>query len=167
MEIDTTQTVAFTGHRHYKEECTTALQETIRTLYAQGFRTFLSGMAIGFDLAAAEAVISLREELTELRLGCIVPFKGMEHRFSAESRERFERIIRSADHVEILAEHYSHDIYFRRNDALIKHSTLVVAYFTGEGGGTAYTVRKALKKRRRLINLYADPQQIINFVESI
>ncbi len=164
MEIDISQTVAFTGHRHYNEECAEALRECIRALYRQGFRTFLSGMAIGFDLAAAEAVIALREELEGLRLGCIVPFKGMERRFTAEWRERFERVMRGADFAEHISEHYSPEVYFRRNDALVERAEVVVAYFTGERGGTAYTVRKAIKRRRRLINLYADPQQIINFV---
>ena len=164
MEIDISQTVAFTGHRHYNEECTEALWECIRTLYRQGYRTFLSGMAIGFDLAAAEAVVALRGELEGLHLGCLVPFEGMERRFPTEWRERFERVMREADFTELISEHYSQEVYFRRNDALVERAEVVVAYFTGERGGTAYTVRKAIKRRRRLINLYADPQQIINFV---
>ena len=118
METIIAQTVAFTGHRHYAEECAESLSDTIRTLYAQGFRTFLSGMAIGFDMAAAEAVIALRGELKGLRLECIVPFEGMERRFSSDSRERFRRIIDAADCVEVLAPRYAHNVYFQRNDAL-------------------------------------------------
>lgn len=164
METIIAQTVAFTGHRHYAEECAESLSDTIRTLYAQGFRTFLSGMAIGFDMAAAEAVIALRGELNGLRLECIVPFEGMERRFSSDSRERFRRIIDAADCVEVLAPRYAHNVYFQRNDALVARAAVLVAYFTGEKGGTAYTVRRAIKEHRRLVNLYSDPQQIINFV---
>ena len=56
--------VAFTGHRTYCGEAAAALQRAVETLYAEGCRTFLSGMAAGFDMAAAETV------LPEIRQSC-------------------------------------------------------------------------------------------------
>ena len=47
------KTVAFTGHRTYEGEAQQELAAVLRELYAEGYRTFLSGMARGFDLAAA------------------------------------------------------------------------------------------------------------------
>ena len=57
--------MAFTGHRTYRGETGDALSRTLEELCARGFRTFLSGMAVGFDLAAAEAVLALRERCPE------------------------------------------------------------------------------------------------------
>ena len=57
MIPDPCTTVAFTGHRTYCGEASAALAAAIRGLHAHGFRTFLCGMAVGFDLAAAEAVL--------------------------------------------------------------------------------------------------------------
>ena len=57
MIPDPCTTVAFTGHRTYCGEAAAALAAAIRGLHAHGFRTFLCGMAVGFDLAAAEAVL--------------------------------------------------------------------------------------------------------------
>ena len=68
MIPDPCTTVAFTGHRTYCGEASAALAAAIRGLHAHGFRTFLCGMAVGFDLAAAEAVLELRDSLPGLRL---------------------------------------------------------------------------------------------------
>ena len=56
MIADSRTSVAFTGHRTYRGAAADALRRTVGELYARGFRNFLSGMAVGFDLAAAEAI---------------------------------------------------------------------------------------------------------------
>ena len=67
MDRSREHTAAFTGHRRYDGECDDALRAVVRELYGRGFRVFWSGMALGFDLAAAEAVLALRGELPGLR----------------------------------------------------------------------------------------------------
>ena len=64
MTEDRLTTVAFTGHRTYGGQAAAALRATVGELYARGFRTFLCGMAMGFDLAAAEAVLACRDSET-------------------------------------------------------------------------------------------------------
>jgi len=64
MTEDRLTTVAFTGHRTYGGQAAAALRATVGELYARGFRTFLCGMAMGFDLAAAEAVLACRDSQT-------------------------------------------------------------------------------------------------------
>lgn len=59
MDRSREHTAAFTGHRRYDGECDDALRAVVRELYGRGFRVFWSGMALGFDLAAAEAVLAL------------------------------------------------------------------------------------------------------------
>lgn len=59
MIDERTACVAFTGHRRYRGEADDALAQTVEELCRAGFRTFLSGMALGFDLAAAETVLVL------------------------------------------------------------------------------------------------------------
>lgn len=85
--------VAFTGHRTYCGEAAAALQRAVETLYAEGCRTFLSGMAAGFDMAAAETVLACRDRLSGLRLVAVVPFEGHINRFSNSDSERFGRIV--------------------------------------------------------------------------
>lgn len=59
--------VAFTGHRFISsgrvEEVRESVNNEIRLLYSKGFRNFFCGMALGFDMLAAEEVLKLKEEL--------------------------------------------------------------------------------------------------------
>lgn len=89
MIPDPCTTVAFTATVPIAARASAALAAAIRGLHAHGFRTFLCGMAVGFDLAAAEAVLELRDSLPGLRLVAVVPFGGQEARFSHADRARY------------------------------------------------------------------------------
>ena len=161
MEIiayDREITACFTGHRTYDGSRNSELESAIRGLYAEGYRIFLCGMAIGFDIESAEVALALREELTGLKVVAIIPFEGMQRGFSGSWQSRFESIVAEADEVITLATRYSATVYVARNNFLVEHSTACIAYFDGSKGGTAYTVKKAVKGLLRLINLYHNPQ---------
>lgn len=140
MIADSRTSVAFTGHRTYRGAAADALRRTVGELYARGFRNFLSGMAVGFDLAAAEAVLELRERAPGVRLVAAVPFRGQEMRFSPADRERFRRVLAEADSVEVLAPAYHRGCYAVRNDFLVDNARVLVAWYDGSPGGTRYTV---------------------------
>ena len=156
-------TVCFTGHRTYDGSRNTELEAAIRVLYASGYRYFLCGMAVGFDLAAAEVALSLRKDLPEIKIVVVIPFEGMQHHFSNLQRTLFEKILKDADEAITLATHYAPNVYAMRNNYLVDNSSAVIAYFTGEKGGTAYTVRRAVKSLSTIINIYNNPQQKFDF----
>lgn len=147
-------TVSFTGHRTYGGEADALLRDTVRKLYARGMRTFLSGMAPGFDLAAAEAVLACRAECAELRLVAVIPFAGQELRFPEAERQRFRRIVAAADEAVTLARGYHRGCYAVRNNCLVDRAALLVAWYDGSAGGTQYTVRRALMRGREVWNLH-------------
>ena len=160
MIADRRTSVAFTGHRTYRGAAADALRRTVGELYARGFRTFLSGMAptvmkniLGRDLAAAEAVLELRERVPGVRLVAAVPFRGQEMRFSPADRERFRRVLAEADSVEVLAPAYHRGCYAVRNDFLVDNARVLVAWYDGSPGGTRYTVRRALGRGLEVVNL--------------
>lgn len=152
-------TACFTGHRSYDGSRNLELEGAIRELYALGYRNFLCGMAIGFDIEAAEIALALRQELAGLKVLAITPFDGMQRRFPEEWKSRFERIIAEADEAITLAPKYSVEVYAVRNNFLVDNSSACIAYFDGSTGGTAYTVRRAVKGLLRLINIYNNPQK--------
>ena len=154
-------TACFTGHRTYDGSRNHELEIAIRELYSEGYRNFLCGMAIGFDIEAAEVALSLRKELHGLRVVAVVPFEGMQNRFPTEWRQRYNTIIAAADDVVTLAPKYSSEVYAVRNNYLVDHSTAVIAYFTGEKGGTAYTINRALKSLLQIKNIYNNPQGVL------
>lgn len=153
-------TVSFTGHRTYAHQADKQLEDTIRLLYDTGARLFLSGMACGFDLAAADAVIRLRKSCPGLRLGCIVPFEGQERRFPPQEQHLYRMIRQLADEELIVCDGYRADCYQRRNDLLVEQASVLVAWYDGSTGGTRYTVRRAARLGRRIVNLCLIPREM-------
>ena len=97
----------FTGHRPERlgmpeMEVLFGLKEEIRTAITDGFQTFISGMARGVDLWAAEIVLALRDEGAVVRLICASPYRGFESRWSLEWQERYRRIIEQSDLVRFI-----------------------------------------------------------------
>ena len=122
-------TVAFTGHREYSGSADEALRQVVRDLYNENYRIFLCGMARGFDLAAGECIIDLRNELADIELVCVIPFYGQEQSFSQIDRERFHRLTELSDDVILLANEYSVGAFHSRNNFMINKSSVMVAYY--------------------------------------
>ncbi len=154
MIADPRTSVAFTGHRTYCGEAGDALRRVLESLYDRGFRTFLSGMAVGFDLAAAEAGLELGRQHDDVRLVAAVPFHGQEMRFSPADRERFRRVLAEAAETVVLSPVYHRGCYAVRNNYLIDNARVLVAWYDGFSGGTHYTVRRALRRGLEIVNLH-------------
>lgn len=152
------QSVAFTGHRHYDGRCDELLRLAVRRLYLRGFRCFWTGMAVGFDLAAAETVVSLRGTLPGLRLCCALPCPGQAARFAAADRARYHTLLATADEVVLLAERYDPKCYLRRDEFMVDRSACLVAWYDGSKGGTRYTWEYACRRGVERVNLWRDPQ---------
>lgn len=154
MILNPRNSVAFTGHRSYRDEARALLPSVLESLYVRGYRNFLSGMAIGFDLAAAEAVVALRRAHSDVRLIAVVPFRNQSARFPADQRLLYERLLSEVDGVEILSETYHRGCYARRNDFLVDHARVIVAWYDGTtGSGTHYTVERARARNRVIFDL--------------
>lgn len=162
MEIATT--VAFTGYRTSKllrvsnnrnilTQLPQELEQTILNLYNQGYTTYLSGMADGFDMLAAEAVLRLKESHSDIKLVAVIPFQGQELEFTTQDKRRYKAIFENADRVVLTADNFHKRAYLDRNDYLLAHSSAVICYYNGERGGTMYTVNRAIKREMKLINL--------------
>ncbi len=165
MHCNRKYSVAFTGHRamNYaagdsEQALRVRLDATLRELYARGARCFYSGMAEGFDLLAARAVLDLQRQYSGVQLVAAVPFRGQARGFSAVVRRDYEQILQAANRVEVLAEEYSRDCFLRRDDYMVERVATVVAWFDGRAGGTAYTVSRARSLGCEVFNLYRDGQ---------
>ncbi len=153
MKINLLNTVAFSGHRDYAVEYDPKLRDTINSLYAEGYRCFISGVAVGFDLSAAEAVLALRDAHADVELVCAIPFVEQALKYSTEDRLRYEHVLERADRVVYISQEFHPACYKRRNDYLVDNSSVVVAYLNRARSGTGYTVRRAMRRALRVINL--------------
>ena len=148
----------FTGHRNIPaedgENVKTKLKEQILALLEEGNRTFLVGGAMGFDMLAAEALVDLREkEGKEFRLVSVLPFPDWREGWPAEEYAREEAILKNCDEFSFSGEKCDRKLYLDRDRKMVDASSVCVAWCSRRSGGTAYTVRYALKQGVQVVNL--------------
>lgn len=158
-KYDKKVSVCFSGHRNVPsdkwKELKQRLKVEIAKAYADGYRCFYCGMAMGFDLLAAEAALSLQSELRDLQVIAVVPCRGQADRWSKEVQAEYNAVLRIVDDVVVLSERYYHGCLLKRNDYMINHSSRLIAYHDGTNrGGTFYTVKKAGQNGLEVVNLY-------------
>ena len=94
----------FTGNRPEKLQApegvvTAALEKEIRQAIADGFNVFITGMARGVDIWAAEIVLRLQDAGEAVRLICACPYQGFERGWKQSWQERYQAILSAADLV--------------------------------------------------------------------
>lgn len=158
--MDIQKTVSFSGYRPEKlPDGGEDNSDSIITLKADlldavseaascGFDTFLTGMAEGFDMLAAETVIKVKENNSHIKLIAVLPFDD-----NRERSERYNDIIAVADEVVALSDEYSRSTYYVRNEYMVDNSSRLICYYDGRYGGTEYTVDYAQKNGKKVINL--------------
>ena len=155
---------AFTGHRpkgfpwkdNEMDPGCILLKETlakqIRRLVDSGVKEWLSGMAQGMDLWAAEIVLDLKKKNPALHLHCILPCEGQEREWPASEQERYHFILRQADEVIYVDQEYHDGCMLERNRYLVDHSSVLLAVYNGtHRSGTGMTVRYAKQLGREVI----------------
>lgn len=126
---------------------------TIEDLIDDGCRTFYSGMAMGFDIIAAEAVLYFREKVDGIKLICAVPFENQEINFPNDWKNRYNFLINACDEVVVISKEYHNGCYQNRNKFMVDNSDYVITWYDGQLGGTKNTLLYAQKKCRYIINL--------------
>lgn len=153
------ESAAFSGHRFIslkdRKNLKEKLREQIRLSYAAGIRNFYCGMAIGFDLMAAEEVYAMSHIYPDMKLIAVVPHMGQTQKWKDKDKLRYSELLNAADEVIFLSRHYYDGCLLRRNDYMLAHAKEVIAYFDGTPkGGTFYTCRKAQSMGMKVVNLF-------------
>ena len=150
------KTCAFTGHRpqnlpwQFNEADTNCLKlkqilnQQISQLAKNGFTDFLSGMALGSDTWAAEAVLNLRKKKPALKLHCILPCKTQAEKWPVSEQERYQKILAQADSIFFTSRNYHPNCMLERNRFMVEKACLLLAVYNGQPhSGTAAAVRHA------------------------
>jgi uncharacterized phage-like protein YoqJ len=110
----------------------------------------ISGMAIGWDQALAQAAIDL-----QIPLVAAIPFKGQEDLWPEKSRIRYKEIMTKASTVKtVCSGAYAGWKMQTRNEWMVDQCDMVLALWDGTSGGTGNCVRYAKKTNKPLINLW-------------
>ena len=97
-------TVCFTGHRPEKltqseEQVRSALRTGIDRALRWKYTAFITGMAQGVDLWAAEEILTLRKERPGIKLICAIPYESYADKWDPEWKDKYEKVKTAADEV--------------------------------------------------------------------
>ena len=141
-EKDKPISLAFTGHRTLdKDFSVRRLRKELKKQIEKGVYIFYNGMAIGFDLIAAETVLKLKARYPHIRFIACVPCYGQEKNFSETDQKRYARILKKADETAVLSSSYFRGCMQQRNRYMADRADVLMAYCNADTGGTAYTVK--------------------------
>ncbi len=129
------------------------LYTTIEALIDDDCRIFYSGMAMGFDIVAAKAVLYFREKHKDIKLICAIPFENQELSFDFYWKNLYYDILKKSNEVKVLCKEYHNGCYQNRNKFMVDNSDYVVTWYDGKTGGTRNTLKYAESKNRFIINI--------------
>jgi len=153
----------FTGHRPEKLRGTeanvkAALTSEIERALVDGKRTFISGMARGVDIWAAELVLKYREDNSAVHLICALPFPEFGESMGIQWRERYNAVLARADWISCICPNFRMDSYQKRNIWMVNRSSRLIAVYDGEQGGTWNTM--AYARRQGIEIAWIDPRGV-------
>ena len=119
----------------------------------------ISGMALGWDMALAQAAIN-----QNLPLVAAVPFAGQEKQWPQSSQTQYHSILSKTSETVIVCEGgYEAWKMQVRNVWLVDHCDLLVALWDGSKGGTGNCIDYAKKKDKPIKNLWPVLQPLFVF----
>jgi uncharacterized phage-like protein YoqJ len=165
MQIDISKTWCFTGHRPNKLygydrnnagnlQLCFAIRDAVKYLHlTHGIDTFISGMALGWDIWAALEVLELKETYP-IKLICVIPCKGHSDKFQNFDKLLYNVIISKADYIHnVTGIKYFPQCMQIRNEWMVNNSNGQIAGWDGTKGGTFNCIQYANKveKTNRII----------------
>lgn len=146
-------TCCFTGHRpqslpwgfnEQDERCLKMkeqLKMEIKNAIENGYTTFISGMALGFDMICAETVLELKKSYPQIKLIGAIPCKTQDKLWKEKDKQRYRALLAQLDGIRCIYDDYiGPECMLERNHFMINNSSLVIALFNGTSGGTKKTL---------------------------
>ena len=135
--------VTFCGHREVNEPETVKgwLEEVVDSLIHEGADTFYLGGYGQFDALAAAVVREKKERYPQIRSVLVLPYLDREYDASAYDETLYPPLENVPRRYAIL----------RRNEYMVDHADVVVAYVVYSFGGAGKTLKYAERKQKRII----------------
>lgn len=162
-----TKTCTFTGHRPQNLQfgfdeadprCTRLKQkmhEEIAALIEQdGIGHFISGMAPGVDMYAAEIILDLKHSHPDITLESAIPYETQPEAWPEDLRDRYFDIAAHCDKESMLQTRYTKDCIDRLGRYMVNRSDLLVAVWDGTPSCTARTVGYARSQNKPVIAIH-------------
>lgn len=116
-----------------------------------GYTTFISGMALGFDIICAEIVLELKKRYPLIKLIGAIPCRTQDKLWQHKDRQRYKNVLAKLDEVRCIYDDYVGSIcMIERNQYMINNSSMVIALYNGTSGGTKNTLEYAEKQNIKI-----------------
>ena len=160
---------SFTGHRPEKlgiteetsDNCLDLkirIREEVFSAIESGYTHFITGMARGTDIWAAEAVLeAVYSGFDSVKLYAAIPYPGQTEKWFSWEQDRYDEILRLCEGVFLVSDKYSTRCMAKRNEFLVNNCTRIIAVYNGSEGGTANTVAMAEKLGRDIVLIEPRP----------
>lgn len=155
--------IAGTGHRPQKlGGFGEAANSTLRRFATAWLETLapqcvISGMALGWDQALAQAAVDL-----DIPFVAAVPFEGQESRWPESSQREYQALLGHASDVVVVSSgSFSARSMQVRNEWMTDRCDLLLALYDGSASGTGNCIRYADETGRDVLNLWASWQVFV------
>ena len=153
------KTACFTGHRNLNcdlEDLKSRVYNALeRAIVNAGITDFYNGGAIGWDMLTAQEVLKLREKYPHIKLHMILPCspENQSYKWTPEQKKAYFSVLKQANSIEQISEHYFTGCMKQRNARLIELSDCCFCYWNGNmKSGTVQTIRMAQRKHILIVN---------------
>lgn len=123
-------------------------KETLKTIQPD---FVISGMALGWDLALAEAC-----DWVNIPFVAYLPCKGQAAAWSEQFQNLYENLLTYADKIVVVSPEYTPVCMQERNRRMVDNADHILALWNGSPGGTSNCIRYAEKIGRPVTNLWED-----------
>ena len=159
------ESCCFTGHRpgklpwRFDETDPRCLKlkhriaDAVEAAYAEGYRHFLCGMALGCDLYFCEAVLALRARHPDITVEAAIPCPTQADAWTKDQQARYRRLLEACDLETLVSAKYTSSCMQRRDRYMVDRSSLLIAAFDGTPGGTQYTMQYAMEKGLAILDI--------------
>ena len=151
------ETCCFTGHRdlpkYEEQKVLTRVRYLLLPLLDRGVKYFAVGGAVGFDMVVAEFLLDWRDrDQKKYKVISVLPYPDWRENWGEAEVLRQDRIMERCDKVTYVRPENCKDVFLIRDRALVDGSGYCVSYCNRRSGGTAYTVRYAMKSGVQVFN---------------
>jgi len=142
------------------KQLTACLETQIRQAVDNGYRHFISGMAIGVDLYAAQIVLNVKKEQPSLgiTLEAAISFPSQPSKWTKTQQTEYASILSQADKRTVIGQEPSTKNFNKRNNYMVDNVSLLIAVKPDRYGGTQRTIDYAKSKKRKIVVI--DPKNL-------
>ena len=156
-------TACFTGHRHLPteriDEIIKKIDHVIAILHRAGYRYFVCGGALGFDMLAEQRILHAAEQGLDVKLVLALPCRDQTLNWNGvdgvDMIREYQRIKGLASAIYYIENFYTSDCMKRRNASMVEISSFCTAYYNGNfRSGAGQTFRMAEKAGLKIYNIF-------------